>query len=259
MKAIWSGAIGFGLVNIPVKIFTAVESSEIELDMLDRKDHSNIKYKRVNENTGKEVKYEDIVKGYKYNDEYVILEDSDFERADAKKTQLIEIEDFVKIEEIDTIYYESSYYIAPQPAGAKAYGLLKQALLKTGKVGVATFVMRKKEKLAVLRATDKIILLHRLHFPEEIRNPAELKVDDKEVYKTKELEMAVSLINQLSEDFDITVYKNNYAKELMQVVEEKAKGVKKPKGRMNIVHSSKSNDLMSQLKASLEMKGKKAS
>lgn len=258
MKAIWSGAIGFGLVNIPVKLYAATESSELELDMLDRKDHANIKYLKVNENTGKEVAWEDIIKGYKYNDEYVVLDDSDFEQANAKKTKTIDIEDFVKIEEVDAIYYESSYYVAPDASGSKAYHLLQQALLKTGKVGIATFVMRSKEKLALLRATDKVILLHRLHFHEEIRDVKELNLNENATYKGKELEMAISLINQLSDTFDITVYKNTYSDELMQIIKQKAKGIKKPKSKMKVVHRE-SKDLMSQLKASLELKHGKAS
>ena len=141
MKAIWSGTIAFGLVNIPVKLYAATESSELQLDILDKKDHANIKYLKVNENTGKEVEWEDIVKGYKYNDEYVVLDESDFEEANAKKTKMIEIENFVKIEEVDAIYYENSYYVSPDASGSKAYYLLQQALLKAGKAGVATFVI----------------------------------------------------------------------------------------------------------------------
>jgi len=258
MKAIWSGAIGFGLVNIPVKLFTATESSELELDMLDKKDHANIKYLKVNEKTGKEVEWDDIVKGYKYNDEYIVLDESDFEQADAQKTKLINIEDFVKIEEVDTIYYENSYYVAPDTNGSKAYHLLQQALFKTGKVGIATFVMRSKEKLAILRATKEVILLHRLHFHEEIRETKDLNLTTNATYKGKELDMAVSLINQLTEKFDITAYKNTYSEKLLEIIKQKAKGVKKPKAKMKVIHS-KSKDLMSQLKASLEMKHGKAS
>jgi DNA end-binding protein Ku len=258
MKAIWSGAIGFGLVNIPVKLYAATESSELELDMLDKKDLANIKYLKVNENTGKEVAWDDIVKGYKYDDEYVLLDESDFEKADAKKTKTIDIEDFVKIEEVDTIYYESSYYVAPAASGSKAYHLLQQALLKTGKVGIATFVMRSKEKLALLRATKNVIILHRLHFSEEIKETKELKLNENATFKEKELDMAISLINQLSDTFDITAYKNTYSDELMQIIKQKAKGVKRPASKMKVVHKD-SRDLMSQLRASLELKHGKAS
>lgn len=258
MRPIWTGSIGFGLVNIPVKIYTAIESAKLELDMLDKSDLSHIKYLRVNENTGKEVKWESIVKGYKYDDQYVVLEDEDFESASAKKTKLIEITDFVKIEEIDQIYYENAYFLEPDKGGKKAYLLLKEALLKTGKVGVATFVMRNKENLSVLRPTDKLILLHRLHFANEIRKPDELDLPEKSDIKGKELEMAISLINQTTGEFDINQYKDTYVDELRNIIEKKAKGIKKTAPKFKIVHS-KSQDLMEQLKASLEMKKKKAS
>jgi len=258
MRPIWTGSIGFGLVNIPVKIYTAIESVKLELDMLDKTDLSNIRYLKVNENTGKEVKWENIVKGYKYDDRYVILEDEDFEQAHAKKTKLIEITDFVRMEEIDQIYYENTYFLEPDKSGKKAYLLLKEALLKTGKVGVATFVMRNKENLAVLRPNDKMILLHRLHFAQEIRKPDELDLPDSSEIKGKELQMAITLIDQTTGEFDIKQYKDTYVDELMKIIESKAKGVKKSVPKFTVVHS-KSQDLMEQLKASLEMKRKKAS
>ncbi len=258
MRPIWTGSIGFGLVNIPVKLYTAVESKKLELDMLDKSDLSNIKYLRVNEKTGKEVKWENIVKGYMYDDKYVVLEDEDFEAANAKKNKMIEITDFVKVEEIDQIYYENAYFLEPDKSGKKAYLLLKEALAQTGKAGVATFVMRNKENLALLRPKDTLIMLHRLHFANEIRKPNELDLPEKSDIKGKELEMAVTLINQTSGEFDIEQYKDTYVDEIMKIIERKAKGVKKTTPKFKVVHS-KSQDLMAQLKASLEMKRKKAS
>jgi DNA end-binding protein Ku len=226
--------------------------------MLDKNDLSHIRFVRTNENTGKEVKNENIVKGYKYDDRYVILEDEDFERANAKKNKLIEVTDFVKIEEIDPIYYENAYYLEPEKSGKRAYLLFREALLKTGKVGVATFVMRSKENLAVLRPTEKLIILHRLHFSEEIRSSGELDIPEDSEMKGKELQMAITLIEQITGEFDISKFKNTYAEQLMQVIEEKAKGIQKSTPQLKIVNS-KSQDLMEQLKASLEMKRKKAS
>lgn len=259
MRSIWTGAIGFGLVNIPVKLFSATQTSELDLDMLDKKDHAKIKYKRVNENTGEEVPFENIVKGYKYEDQYIVLDDKDFEQASAKKSKIIDISDFVKIEDIDPVYYENPYYLAPDgQAGARAYVLLREALLQTGKVGVATFVMRSKESLSIVRPTKKVIILQRLRFAEEVRSAEELELSENTEVKEKELKMAVSLIDQLTGTFDITAYKNNYAAELMKVIEEKAKGITPSAPEMKVVHS-KSQDLMAQLKASLEVKRKKAS
>ena len=173
MRPIWTGAIGFGLVNIPVKLYSATQSSNLDLDMLDKKDHSNIKFMRVNEKTGKPVTWENIVKGYKYHNDYVVLDDKDFEAANAAKTKTIAIEDFVKEDEISSIYYETPYYIEPDKSGTRPYELLLQALKKTGKVGIATFVMRNKESLAILKPDEKVLVLNRIRFAEEIRDPKE--------------------------------------------------------------------------------------
>ncbi len=259
MRPIWTGAIGFGLVNIPVKLYSATQSSSLDLDMLDKKDHSNIKFMRVNEKTGKEVKWENIVKGYKYQNDYVILDDKDFEAASAKKTKTIEISDFVKEDEISSIYYETPYYIEPDKSGTRAYELLLQALKKTGKVGVSTFVMRSKESLAILRPDNDVLVLNRIRFEEDIRDSKELTLPENTTVKPAELQMAVSLINQLTAKFDISKYKDNYRDELLKLIHAKAKGQKIEVPKMKVVHS-KTQDLMSQLKASLDTpKRKKAS
>ena len=191
MRPLWTGAIGFGLVNIPVKLYSATESSNIDLDMLDKKDHANIKYVRVNEKTGKEVAWGNIVKGYKINDEYVVLDDKDFEAASAKKTKTIEISDFVKENEITSLYYETPYYLEPDKSGTRPYELLRQALLKTKKVGVASFVMRSKESLAILRADKDVIVLNRIRFEEEIRDTDSLVLPKNKDVKPAELKMPI--------------------------------------------------------------------
>ncbi|MEJ7610136.1 MAG: Ku protein [Ferruginibacter sp.] len=258
MRPLWTGAIGFGLVNIPVKLYSATESSNISLDMLDKKDNSHIKYLRINEKTGKEVKWENIVKGYDLGSKYVVLDDKDFEKANAVKTKLIEITDFVKAEEIDSVYYEMPYFLAPEKSGVRPYALLREALLKTKKAGVASFVMRNKEHLAILRATDDVIILNRIRFHEEIRETTDLELPTKSVVKPAELKMAEALIGQLSGKFDISKYKDSYSAALMKVINAKAKGKATKEPVMKIVHS-KAKDLMEQLKASMETKKKKAS
>lgn len=260
MRPIWTGAIGFGLVNIPVKLFSATQGSELDFDMLDKKDHANIKFKRVNENTGREVDWEQIVKGYLLNDKYVILTDKDFESASAEKTKTISISEFVKEEEIDPMYYETPYYLEPDKSGARAYALLREALKKTGKVGISSFVMRNKEALAILRAQDEVIILNRIRFREEIRPQADLSLPKKTSVKPGELKMAVSLIDQLTGKFDISQYKDTYSAQLMKVIRAKAKGTQIKTPHMKVVYS-KTADLMSQLKASLGggTKRKKAS
>lgn len=174
MRPIWTGAIGFGLVNIPVKLYSATESSNINLDMLDKKDHSHIKYLRINEKTRKEVAWANIIKGYKLDNDYVVLDDKDFEAASVKKSKTIEISDFVKEEEISSLYYETPYYLEPDKSGARPYELLRQALLKTKKVGVASFVLRNKESLAILRPDKDVIVLNRIRYEEEIRDTTDL-------------------------------------------------------------------------------------
>jgi DNA end-binding protein Ku len=258
MRPIWTGAIGFGLVNIPVKLYSATESSTLSLDMLDKKDHSNIRFLRVNEKTGKEVKWENIVKGYKVHDKYVVLDEKDFEKANAVKTKVISIEDFVDAKEINSAYYETPYYLEPDKSGARPYALLREALLKTNKVGVATFVLRNKESLALIRAEEDVIILNRLRFAEEIRSTEDLTLPKKSEIKPGELKMAISLIEQLTGKFNVEKYKDNYSAELLKVINAKAKGIKIAAPHLKVVHSKK-GDLMDQLKASLSTRRKKAS
>src|SRR5688572_18292911 len=202
MRAIWTGAIGFGLVNIPVKIYSAVQASELDLDMLDKKDHANIKFQRVNANTGKEVPWNNIVRGYKLEDQYVVLSPEDFEKASPEKTKIIEISEFVDSKEIDSIYYETPYYLQPEKAGVKAYNLLRDALKKTGKVGLGSFVLRNRESLVVIKPMGDIIALNKIRFAEEIRDPKQVDIPDSKI-AAPELKMAVQLIDQLSGEFDI--------------------------------------------------------
>ena len=257
MRPIWTGAIGFGLVNIPVKIYSATQSSNLNLDMLDKKDHAHIKYQRINENSGKEVPWGNIVKGYKLDNEYVVLDDKDFEAASAKKIKTIEISDFVKEDEISSIYYETPYYLEPDKSGTRPYKLLLEALIKTKKVGVSTFVMRNKEALAILRPNKNVIVLNKIRFEEEIRDSEELSLPTNTEVKPAELKMAITLIDQLTGKFDISKYKDNYNEELLKLIKAKAGGKKIKAPEMKVVHS-KTQDLMDQLKASLEVKRKKS-
>ncbi len=248
MRAIWSGAIGFGLVNIPIKLFSAVQGSELDLDMLDKKDHANIKFQRVNENTGKEVAWENIVRGYKIDDHYVVVTKEDFERASPEKTKIIEVAEFIDEKEIDSMYYETPYYLQPEKSGTKAYNLLREALKKTGKVGLGTFVLRNRESLVIIRSVDDIIILNKIRFQQEIRDPEELKITAG-VPKPNEIKMAIQLINQLTTDFDIARYKDTYSDKLLKLIAQPS---------LRVVHS-RSRDLIDQLKASLQPSKRKAS
>ena len=256
MRAIWTGSLGFGLVNIPIKMFSAVQDSTLDLDMLDSKDHSNIKFKRVNEKTGKEVPWENIVKGFYIDNKYVVLDKTDFEKASPEKTKHIEIKHFVDETEIDSMYFEQPYYLQPDKTGIRAYALLRDALKKTGKAGVALFVMRDREHLCIVKSKGDALVLNRIRSDEEIRSTKELDLPAGKS-KPDELKMAVSLINQLSGPFDIKKYHDDYTERLMKVIKAKSKGKAVPFTPMKVVHS-KTKDLMDQLKASLSEK-KKAS
>ncbi len=256
MKAIWSGSIGFGLVNIPVKVYSAVQDSRLELDMLDSKTHSPIHYKRVSEKSGREVPWEQITKGFLYKDEYVILDAADFEAASPKKAKMIEIEAFVDSQEIDDIYFETPYFLEPAKGGEKAYQLLLKSLEKTKKVGLSRFVMRSQEHLSVIRPKENYLLLQQLRFEEELRSPGEIKVPDGIRISSKEMTMATELIRQYTAAFDISNYADEYKKELMKIIRSKALGKKIPQKKMQVVFTRK-DDLFDQLKASLTKSAKK--
>ena len=257
MRSIWTGSITFGLINIPVKVYPAVQESTLDLDMLDKKDHSNILFKRVNARTGKEVAYENIVKGYMIQDNYVVLEKKDFEAADAVKTKTIEILYFTDEMEIDGIYYEHPYYLQPEKGAMKAYALLRDALEHSGKVGVTTFVLRNKEGLAILKPYGKVIVLNRIRFAQEIRDTKDMDLPPASKARTKDLVMAEKLINQLSENFDISKHKDVYAAKLMKIIKDKAKGKTIPVTKLKVVHK-KDEDLMDMLQASLGQKKRSA-
>ena len=256
MKAIWKGSIGFGLVNIPVKLYSAVEDSSLDLDMLDKKDHSNIKFKRVNEQTGREVAWENIVRGYLLNEKYVVLDKKDFEKASPEKSKHIEIIQFVDETEIDSTYFEQPYFLEPEKTGERAYALLREALNKSGKAGVGLFVMHSREHVCIIKSDKDVLILNRIRFAQEIRSHKNLNLP-KTKSKPAELKMAVSLIDQLTKPFDITKYKDDYTDKLMKIIRAKAKGKSVPVTHMKVVHST-TRDLMEQLKASLGNK-KKAS
>jgi DNA end-binding protein Ku len=257
MRSIWTGAIGFGLVNIPIKLFSAVGESNLDLDMLDKKDHANIKFKRVNENTGKEVPWGNIVRAYNLDGKYVVLTDADFKEAMPEKTKTIEINSFIDVSDVDPMLYETSYYIEPETQGKRAYALLNTSLSKAKKAGLGSFVLRNKEHLCLIRPYGNLLVLHRLRFAEEVRDHKDLDIPAT-APKPGELKMALSLIKQLSEPFDIKQYKDTYSSKLMKLIKAKAAGKKTAIQPLKIVHS-KTRDLMDQLKESLTTSKKKAS
>lgn len=254
MRSIWSGAISFGLIYIPVKLYSATEAAELDLDMLRKGDLCPIRYVRVCKETGEEVPYADIVKGYQWRKgDYVIVTDEDFKKAAPKKTQTVEIVQFIKEEEVDTKLLEKPYYLEPAGKGAgKAYALLREALAKTGKVAVARYVLRTRESMALLKAEGDMIVLNNMRYASEIRKPDGMSLPGKDEVQERELDMAVKLIDQLTEPFKPDEYRDTYTEALMKFIEEKAKG-KEPQPEEEAAVPAEVTDLFAKLRQSLEM------
>jgi DNA end-binding protein Ku len=227
MRAIWSGTISFGLVSVPVRMFTATESKELRFHFLDKKDLAPIGYEKVRKDTGEAVDSEDVVRGFEIEKgKYVPLEDEDLDRLDVELTHTIDICDFVSLDEIDPIFFRKAYYLLPQEGAEKPYRLLVRALEETGKVGIAKVVIRNKQHLACLRPYDGLLLLETMYYADEIRKPE--SVDGKVQVRKPEVEMAKSLVENLSEPFEPGKYDDTYRKELLDLIRAKAKGRKLP-------------------------------
>ena len=256
MRSIWKGSIGFGLVNIPIKLYAAVQESRINLDMLDSRDHSRIKFQRINEKSRKEVPFDKIVKAYPTEDGYVVLEDQDYEDASPKKTKIIEIENFVDISAISPMYYETSYYTEPETQGKKAYVLLLNTLQKAKKAGVARFVLRSTENLCVIHPVNKVIVVTKIRFAEEIRSSQEILSPDDVTISKKEIDMGMALVQQYTSPFKIDQFKDEYTNELLKIIKAKAKG-KRPTIKKLKPETTKSDDLYDQLMQSLSTSSSK--
>lgn len=225
--------------------------------MLDSRDHARIRYQRINEKTRKEVPYDKIVKGYLLNDSYVILEDKDYEDAAPEKSKMIEIESFVNIDEVNPMYYETSYYTEPETQGRKAYALLLQALKKSKKAGLARFVLRSSENLCILHPVNNVIVTTKIRFAEEIRSSEEILTPDDITVNKKELDVGLALINQYSSKFEIDKFKDEYSHQLMKIIEAKAKG-KRPTIKKLKPEKATGDDLYDQLMKSLSTSRKGA-
>lgn len=224
MRSIWKGSIGFGLVSIPIKLYPAIDSSKLDFDMLDSRDHARIRYLRVNENTHKEVPNDKIVKGYKLNDEYVVMDDKDFEEAAPEKSKVIEIESFADIADVSPMLYETSYYTEPDTKNNKAYALLVDALTQSKKAGLARFVLRSTESLCMVYPVEHVLVVTRIRFAEEIRSRDDLNIDGDVSVSKKELDVGLALIKQYAERFDISKYKDEYDDELLKIIKAKSQG-----------------------------------
>lgn len=256
MRPIWTGAIGFGLVNIPVRLYGATDESTIPFVSLDKQDHARIRYKKVNEQTGKEVPFQNIIKGYALGKEMVIVDEEDIRKATPEKYDHLAIMQFVKEQEIDARYYEKPYYLQPDKGGDRAYVLLRDALKKEKKVAIGTLVFHRREWICMLKQLDNILVLHRLRFPEEIRDASEINIPSTTI-KDAEIKMAVSLIDQLTQPFNVKDFKDEFSEKLLKVIESKAKGKGATVRQMKSTTSTTTIDLMESLKASLKTSPRK--
>ncbi|WP_030255074.1 Ku protein, partial [Streptomyces violens] len=225
--AVWAGALSFGLVSLPVQLVTATESHTIHFHQLQRGTSDRVRNKRVNERTGKEVAFDDIVKGYDAGDEYVLVEPEELDEIAPGRSKSLEITGFVDLDEVAPIFFDKTYYLAPKGKEyAKVYGLLREALAKANKAGIATFVMRNREYLVAVKAEDDILALHTLHWADEVRDPhKELPtLPGRTKPDKKELDTAVQLIDALSVDWDPDEYHDTYQEKVQQLVEAKRTG-----------------------------------
>lgn len=224
-RAMWKGAISFGLVTIPVAVFPATEEKSLKFNQLHDEDHGRVRYKRVCETDGEEVTYEHIVKGYEYEkDHYVVLTDEDLDKVPLESSRAIDIVQFVDLEEIDPILFKKSYYLVPDETGAKAYALLRKALSEENRVGIAKVSFRDKEHLAALRFKDNVFVLETMYWPDEIRAAEFDTVNADSKVRAQEVEMAKSLIENLTEPWNPDAYRDEYRDALLEIVEKKIAG-----------------------------------
>jgi len=253
-RAIWSGAISFGLVNVPVKLYTATSPKTVRFHQLSAKTGARIKQKRVDSSTGEEVAYEDIVKGYELSpDRYVMIEPEELEALDPQATRTIDIEEFVDLSEIDPIYYDHSYYLAPTAGGAKAYRLLLDAMRQAGKVGLGRVVIRSKQQLCALRPTGDVLALTTMLFGDEVLPSDRLDELDaiaEAAASERELRMAEQLIASLSAEFEPSKFRDEYRDRVLELIEAKAAGqpIEAP---APVEEPAAAPDLMAALEASL--------
>jgi DNA end-binding protein Ku len=227
-RAIWSGAISFGLVNVPVRLYSATSPKNVRFHQLSSKTGARIRQKRVDPSTGDEVPYEEIVKGYEITpDRYVVITPEELDALDPKATKTVDIEEFVDLVDIDPIYYDHSYYVAPSTGGAKAYRLLLDAMRESGKVGIGRVVLRSKQQLCALRPTGDVLTLSTMLFGDEVLAPDridELEAVEEAEATSRELKMAEQLIASLSADFDPARFHDEYRERVLELIERKAAG-----------------------------------
>ena len=255
MRAIWKGSISFGLVNIPIGLYPATRRDEVSFRQLRKSDMSPINYKRVAEVDHKEVPWDDIVKGYEYEKgQFVVVTAEDFKRANVEATQTVEITDFVELADIDPMYFDKPYYLEPQKGGKKAYALLRDTLKETGKVGIAKVVIKTKQHLAAVKPKDNALVLELMHFAHELLDSGDLDLPKDEAVGKKELEMAKSLVQSMTSEWEPEKFQDEYTTQLLKVIDEKveAGGKDLPKTKTKAAKPTNVVDLVAILKKSIE-------
>jgi DNA end-binding protein Ku len=252
MRPIWTGSISFGLINIPVRMYSGVNHREgIDLDMLHKADHGPIRYARICRKDGQEIPWDDIVKGYEYREgDYVVLTQKDIDSLDIKRTQTIDIQQFLEESDIDLRYFEKPYYLEVVKGGEKAYALLRLALQKSGKLALAKFVLHEREHVAVIKPVGRALVLEQMRYPTDLREPGELHFPTDKDVTAKETEMALKIIRQETKPFIAEDLHDTYTEELEEMIKHKAKG-QKPKKTAK-ARPTTAKDLMTALKASLK-------
>lgn len=253
MRPLWKGAITFGLISIPVRLYSAVQEKSLKFHLMHEEDGGRIKYERVCSKCGKKVSWDDLVKGYEYSkDHYVTFSDDELEGLDVDSIRAIDVVAFVPLADIDPIYFNKTYYVAPEAAGLKAYRLLADALEAEGQVGVAKVALRDKEHLATVRLKDDVFVLETMHWPDEIREPEFEELDKKVKIQDSEVKMARQLIQQLSSEFDPSEFADEYRAKLEELVQAKVEGAEVTVAAEPEEEPTKVVDLMEALKASVE-------
>ncbi|EJN03211.1 Ku protein [Herbaspirillum sp. YR522] len=268
-RALWKGAISFGLINIPVELYTAEQHDELDFTMLDKRDLSPVGYKRYNKKNGREVAWENIVKGYEYEDgKFVLMSDEDLRQANVEATQSVDIQSFVEIESVPILYYEQPYYLAPTKGGDKAYALLRETLQASGKMAIAQIVIRTRQHLAALIPQGDLLHLITLRYPTELRPPDDLKLPARNARKSgvskQEVDMARALIDQMSSQWNPEQFRDTYRDDVLALIKKKIKSgqthemaeADAQSAPASAAGSGKVVDLMALLKSSLEGKGK---
>jgi DNA end-binding protein Ku len=260
MRAIWKGAISFGLVNIPIALYPATRTDELKFRLLRKSDLSPVNYKRVAEADGKEVPWDEIVKGYEYEKgKFVVLSDEDFERVDVESTQTVDIIRFVELDKVNPIFFHKPYFMEPQRGGDKAYVLLRDALRASGKIAIAKVVIKTRQHLAAVKPQEKGLMLELMHFATELLDLDEFKLPAAKSIGKKELKMAESLIDSMSDEWKPEEYVDDYRKGLEKVIEEKIeKGGRLAPKPSRRVKPTNVIDLVSVLQKSLDQSGNRA-